>query len=425
MNFENYLEKEGISEDMYGTMTSEIQKVWMKKHENFEKNQLKIQNEELLVKAGELVKSEIEKSTKGLQSEITTLKEELSESKKVKGKSTRKKEDGIHFQVEKFVEERKKAENKRVDKEFVLKIAAGITTGNLLSEITDHNPLQREFVEPGIGSAPKNPNLISMAIDSSFIAAARIITHVDRVNEEGDAVYVAEAAVFPLVDAESKAVQIKPEKLGIIYQMTEEILEDAEAMTDNFTEHFEELVEKVYNSTIITGDGISPIPNGLENLASAYIPPAALIDIHPAGTSNLYDVMQAVITSIKLANFMPEQVRLNPVHEALLKALKATDENYIMPSFADLTTNMISGIPIIYDNDIPDAKILVGELMRFKSRITRNITHRITDSNADEFTKDLITGKITMRNANYLRPNDVPAIVYEDIATIQSSITAA
>ena len=75
-----------------------------------------------------------------------------------------------------------------------------MTTANVLPNVTDgFNQLFGNYIVSGIGSVPKPDLLMMPLVNVVTQAGTENIWFVDRINEEGDATFIAEGALKPLV----------------------------------------------------------------------------------------------------------------------------------------------------------------------------------------------------------------------------------
>jgi len=99
--------------------------------------------------------------------------------------------------------------------------------------------------------------------------------------------------------------------------MTTRLMYHAPAVVADMKQHAEELVDQVVDIAILTGDGTGTNLNGIVAEAGAFVVPTALADYY--ADANIYDVIMAMATQIRIANFEATDVVLHPVWAAQIQ----------------------------------------------------------------------------------------------------------
>src|SRR5690349_24113422 len=126
---------------------------------------------------------------------------------------------------------------------------------------------------------------------------------------------------------------------------------------------------------------------------------------------------------VTLANFTTRTVVLNSVWKAKMLGITDDENRYIVPPFVSPDGNNVSGLQVVFSNKMPAENILVGDLTKFKVVFAEQVTYDIGYEN-DDFSKNLVSNKLEAFLGTYIKAPHVPAIVYDDIATIEAAITA-
>jgi hypothetical protein len=131
----------------------------------------------------------------------------------------------------------------------------------------------------------------------------------------------------------------------------------------------------------------------------------------------------AVATYVSLNNFKGQfTCVLNTVWKAKMFGEKeATTNNYILPSFVAPDGSTVGDVNVVFQNGMDADAILLGDLKRFKVRISENITYDEGYEN-DDFSKNLESRKLEAFLGTYLPANYAGAIIYDDIATVLTAI---
>jgi len=250
-----------------------------------------------------------------------------------------------------------KSSNSKSELEFTLKVPALMTTTNAGAGIA-FNPAFLTEVVPGVQSTPKQqPYLLNYV--NRRATNARTIYWIDRVTGEGDAAFIAEGALKPLVDVDYVPKSAEVKKVAERWKYSEEMMEDTQFILADAREHFEELIRLKIDDKIFAGDSGSTAAevDGITTFAGAFVAPSALAD--SVADANLDDAVVAAATQIRLGNFMPTHVFLNPADVAAMQLTKASDGHYLIPPFATANGLQIDGLTVVSTNRIPAGKFLL------------------------------------------------------------------
>ena len=196
----------------------------------------------------------------------------------------------------------------------------------------------------------------------------------------------------------------------------------APSVVVDFAEHANELMEQTMDDGALTGDGTG---NNLEGItatgvASAFVVPTQLAEYYEF--ANIYDVIMAVATQVRLANFKGQLTAvLNTVWEAKMKGIKTTYGEYIVPPFVSPDGTMVGSIKVVFNNKFPEASILVGDLKKFNLVMAEDVTYDEGYEN-DDFSKNLVSKKLEAFMGTYIKDSDAGSIVYDTIADILTDI---
>lgn len=306
-----------------------------------------------------------------------------------------------------------------------IKAAALMTTANVDPNVAGgFNQLFGNAIDPVIYSAPKQDPFIMSLVDTQTVPGTESVWYVERINQEGDAAFIAEGALKPLVDAEYKENKTSMKEVALRWKFTNRLLNHAPSVANDFVTHANELMELKADTGVLTGDGTGGNLAGIAELASPFVVPAQLANFYPAPT--IFDAIMAVATYVRLNNFKGGlRCVLNTVWKAKFFGNKEdSTNNYILPSFVAPDGSRVGDIEISFQNGMPADKILLGDLKRFKVRISENMVYAEGYEN-DDFSKNLQSRKIETFMATYLPANHAGAIIYDDIATVLTAIDLA
>lgn len=291
---------------------------------------------------------------------------------------------------------------------------AHITTANGYS-INVNN-----FIDPNIYSVPKNKIFIMNYVSVTNQPGTEKIWWSERNNEEGDAEFLAEGGTKPLVSAkwETKSADVK--EVAERWKFTKRLLLHTNSVVNDFQKHARELVEQKIDDQVLIGDGIGTNLSGIIDNAAAFVVPAGLANYYEY--VNIYDVMMAVLTQIEIANFTPTVIALHTSWRAKMFGIKSqTEAMYILHPLVTPDGRTFAGVNLVFTNKMDDEYILAGDLSKFNVVFSENIMFDEGYEN-DDFSKNLISRKLEAFLGTYIPESEKPAIVYDQIATIESAI---
>lgn len=368
-----------------------------------------------------------EQVTAELKTQEETLKEFLGTEinaqilEQSKGLATDK--EGVLTTFFKENAENFKENDKSYNADTTIKAAALMTTANVVPNATNgFSPLFGNYIDNEIGQTPKPDLAILPLITIKNQPGTEAIYHTSRYNEEGDAEFIAEGGLKPLADAEWKTDKEAVKEVAVRWKFTKRLMNHAPAVVSDFMEHANELMEQTMDDGALSGDGIG---NNLEGItatgvASAFVVPTQLAQYYP--TANIFDVIMAVATQVRLANFKGQLTCvLNTVWEAKMKGIKNSQGDYIVPPFVSPDGTKVGSVNVVFRNKFPDTHILVGDLKKFNLVMAENVTYDEGYEN-DDFSKNLVSKKLEAFMGTYIKRGDAGSIVYDDIAGILTDI---
>jgi hypothetical protein len=368
------------------------------------------------------VKKQVETAKTALKTELEDeIAKQLIDAKKAKGEAE-------VTEVVKFLKDAtetyKENENdKRYNANTTIKAAALMTTANVTPNVTNgFSPLFGNYIDTEIGSTPKPDLCILPLITIKNQPGTESIWHVSRVNQDGDAEFIAEGSLKPLADAEWATVKEPVKEVAVRWKFTKRLMAHAPSVVVDFAEHANELMEQKMDDGALTGDGTG---NNLEGItatgvASAFVVPTQLAEYYEL--ANIYDVIMAVATQVRLANFKGQLTAvLNTVWEAKMKGIKDTTGVYIIPPFVSPDGTKVGSVNVVFRNKFPDTHILVGDLKKFNLVMAEDVQYDEGYEN-DDFSKNLVSKKLEAFMGTYIKAGDAGSIVYDTIADILTDI---
>lgn len=388
------------------------------------KSELKAHEEALVAKqiseATESVKAEMQKEI----DKVVTANKELSEQiEQLKEKTEMGNPTNETELVKAFREnaENFTATDKAHNFATTIKAAALMTTANVTPNVVGgFSPLFGNYIDSEIGSTPKPDNVFLPLVTVKTQPGTESIWYADRVNEDGDATFIGEGDLKPLADADYATVKKDVKEVAVRWKFTKRLMNHAPSVVLDFAQHANELIEQKIDDQVLDGDGLGDNLEGMTSVASAFIAPSELADYYDM--PNIYDVINAVATQIRLANFKGQLTAvLNTVWAAKMKGIKNADGDYIVPPFVTPDGMQVGEVRIVFSNKIANTDILLGDLKKFNVVISEGVSYDEGYENED-FSKNLVSRKLEAFLGTYLKASDVSAIVYDTIANVLTDI---
>ena len=374
--------------------------------------------DELATKLKEEFKGDIDKANLALK-EANDRIDELKESND--GKAAIAKGTFVEFVEKNVAKYNENTENKQYGASLAMKAAALMTTANVLPNVAGgFSPLFGNYIDTEIGHVPKPENIILPLVTVKTQPGTESIWFSDRINEDGDAAFIAEGALKPLADADWQTSKRDIKEVAVRWKFTKRLMMHAPAIVQDFQEHARELVEQKIDDQILEGDGTGNNLAGLEELASAFIVPAGLAGYYQA--PNIYDVIMAMATRVRLSNFKGQITAvLNTVWMAKMAGIKDTENRYIVAPFVSPDGTRVGAVNVKFSNKIADDAIVVGDLKKFNVVFAENIMYDEGYEN-DDFSKNLVSRKLEAFLGTYIKGSDAGSILYGDISDIQDDL---
>lgn len=357
---------------------------------------------------------------KEIKKTLDALKEEFNQlSEKTENENPVKKGSFVEF-VEKNIEKFSN-DDKQYGSNTVIKVAALMTTANVLPNVAGgFNPLFGNYIDTEIGNAPKPENVVLPLVTVTNQPGTENIWYTDRINEDGDAEFIGEGTLKPLADADYQAVKTPVKEVAVRWKFTKRLMMHAPSVVSDFLTHANELVEQKIDDNMITGDGLTVEPKGLQAAASAFVVPAGLANYY--SDANIFDVINAVATQVRLANFKGQLTAiLNTVWMAKMQGVKNLQGDYIVPPFVTPDGRQVGEVRIVFSNKVADTDIILGDLKKFNVVFAEDIMYDEGYEN-DDFSKNLVSRKLEAFLGTYIKASDAGAIIYDQIASIITDI---
>ena len=243
---------------------------------------------------------------------------------------------------------------------------------------------------------------------------------VNKSNKQGAANFIGEGVLKPIASIDLTVETSNAKKVAERMRVSMELLNDLPGFRSLVENELMYEVEKHANDESLTGTLSSTDIAGVTTLASGF----TLTTIE-AGTAPTYmDAIRAAIAQLQSLNFTDNIVAfVNPIDAANMDLSKSADDgHYLLPPFVSQNGMMVSGVPVIVDNNIAVGSLLIGDMTKYKIAMLEGFTIR-WGLDMDDFSKNLITVIGEMRFHQYFSANHTGAFIYDTFATITAAIT--
>lgn len=380
------------------------------------------------LKKGLVTPEVMETKLKGIASQIDALPkseelEELRKSLKEQGAALALMQKGTHAQgesfeeqIKSFVEDDKTIETvkkgNKVSKEIKMKAAATMFTSDAKPAID----LLNVEVDRTIHSAPQEENAIFSRLLKGATSAPAI-TVVNQVNGEGDAEWTPEGGLKPLVSWGYEVETSVAKKIAVRSKVSTEMLSDAPFMRSEIDRLLREILTNKVNASVLIGTGEGAEVKGVATGAAGY----TNTDLN--GTiemPNRGDAIRAAILQLRLLNYKPDTLFLNPVDKASIDLSKDTTGHYL----ANEIEALMRGVTIVETANIEAGKFLLMDSRKWNVRVYENLRLEYGWAN-DDFEKNLVTVIAEMRLHSYQNSIDAGSVCYDDFDTVLAAIEKA
>jgi HK97 family phage major capsid protein len=332
---------------------------------------------------------------------------------------------GASFDAEALVAEMKEMKTgKRPNVAFELKSKADF---DYLAKSTSEGDLTGDVIEldraPEVTRDPVRQIFVEQIADTTSIGSNGL-SYVEVDSETGAPATTAELAVIPEKDFAFTEYKAMLKKVTVSNKHSVELLSDAPQLVSAIKGWLQTDLNIVVDDQLLNGDGTGANLTGVFSVATDI---NASIGSQVIPTPNLFDVIRVAITKMQIAGkgqFVATHVLLNPEDAEDLDLTKDADGRYLMPPFISADGTKIKGATVITNTAVTVDTLLVGDFRFLHVGRKGGVEIEMTNSDGDDFTKDIITVKLRRRIASYVRANDSGAFYTGTISTIIANLTS-
>jgi HK97 family phage major capsid protein len=201
---------------------------------------------------------------------------------------------------------------------------------------------------------------------------------------------VAEAASKPQGDFTVDIESAKVEKVAEFIRVTREAMMDAAALQTFINERLTDGVRRRVQQQVAGGTGASPQMRGIYNTAG--------INSQPQGSDNLFDAIHKGITKVRTEYFgEPNAIGIHPTDWESIRLTRddsgagAGTGSYLFGPPSDTGATSLWGIPVVVHQIFPTGNPLIGNFREAFLWVREGVTLSASDSDGDNFTKNLVT----------------------------------
>lgn len=275
-----------------------------------------------------------------------------------------------------------------------------------------------------IGRVEMIPGFVDLTRDTPFMedfanvsgTNSPTIKWTEKQNPQGQAEFLAEGELKPLVDWDWVKKSTSAKKVADAIKISTEMLEDIDFMAAAIEGELKYQVDILTDEQELSGDGLGDNLKGLTEYAGGFVLTTVQSD-----DPNDADAIRAAIAQIKSLNFAANYAFINPIDAANLDMKKSDDGMYLIPPFQTADGTKIKGVTVVESNQIPVGDVLVADMTRFMIRNYKPF--RVTYGwENDDFRKNLVTILGERRLHTFMADNNTGAFVYDTLSNIKTAI---
>lgn len=304
---------------------------------------------------------------------------------------------------------------------FEAKAAVDMTRANTNPTAGSRIPAWQR--EPGVAKAPDNMPFVADLVMIGTLPLSDTVSWVERIDRQGGAASVAEGAAFSKLSMAYEEKSMKAQKIGVLSKATEEDIMDIDFLLSEIQTEIidgEEGINYTLDEQLFGGNGISPNLKGINTYATTFSAPASLV----VSSASNFDVIRAIALQLALAKFRGSYVLLNPIDVAMMDLKKDANGVYILPPFMDANGKRIGGLNIVEHNSIAAGSFLGGDFSKSGLFIRKGLTIAIANQNEDDFTKEFVSIRGSIRAAHRIKGPHTTAFVKGTFANAITDLSA-
>lgn len=276
-------------------------------------------------------------------------------------------------------------------------------------------------VVSGLNSVPQGDLNIMADADTSGTNAATIVW-INKVNEQGNALFLAPGVLKPLRSFAVASENSTAKKVAVRFNIATETLEDFDFMAAEINKDGIQEVKRKTNEALLSSTGTGAQkdePKGIIKYAGAFV----LTSVKGEDPDN-FGALRAAAAQVRSLKFNPNRAYINPIDGANMDIKKGQNGQYVLPPFTTADGKRIGAILIIETDEIPVGAFLMADMSKFHVRPYKGIQVKV-GTNGEDFANNMVTVIVEQRLHAYVNSIDTGAFVYDTFATVKTAITKA
>lgn len=279
--------------------------------------------------------------------------------------------------------------------------------------------------DPSIDRAPVRSTFLENIADVGPIDSDHV-KFTEVTGASGAPASTSELGTIPQKDYTFQVYTKPVQKVAVINKHSVELLNYAPELVSAIKSMLHEDLNIVVDGQLLSGNGTPPQLQGILGVAEEL--DATAIGTQEIADPNLFDILRIAYTKIVVAGkgkFLPNYVILNPVDAEELDLVKDADGRYVLPPFFSANGATVKGVRVLENTGITAGSFLMGDFRYLKVRTKGGVEVEITNSDSDDFQKDLIAIKLRRFLVSYVKNNHSGAFMFGDISDIKAALTPA
>ena len=274
-------------------------------------------------------------------------------------------------------------------------------------------------VDQELSVAPRAESVLRRYANVSS-TRARSLIYAEYASKDGDAAWVAEGSVKPMMDATLTEKTATAAKVAIAAKFTEETLTDLPAFVNEVQTEMVNKLGLKEEDGILNGTGSSGQIKGV-----AGDMPAFSLTGFNVTNANIFDAVVAAyaqIISTSEMSYRPNLVLMNPLDYAQMQLSKDLNGQYLRPfRYGD---ELVQGMRAETTTAVQQGEFIMGDFSYLNIRDVWGLSITIGWEN-DDFTKNLVTVIAEKRLMCYIKSQYKTAFVKDTYDNIIEDITPA
>lgn len=242
-------------------------------------------------------------------------------------------------------------------------------------------------IEDLLNSAPTSSNAIEYTRENVFTNAAA---------------ETAEGAALPESSITFTLDNVPVQSVGHWIKLSRQLINDAAALAAYINTRLRYGVDLRVENQLVNGNGTSPNLSGLFKTGNftAHGYTAAALTGAGLSATNRFDLIGKMLGDCQMADYPADGILLNPADWWTMRLTKDTTGRYLLGDPGDSAPPMLFGTPVVACSAVTADMVMVGAFGMAATKHDREgVTVDMSESDSDNFTKQLVTVRATRRLA--------------------------